>query len=241
MHRTEWMAKWRQHLDDHEFRMENPEAHRTICRAKSDEMLAAGAIDQMEKLEMDELANAAYWHAVETLIDCEPGLLAWGFYDLVPRAGGPRIGKLNGRIYFPEGMAGQMAAQVLEDKGVRRLAFRTSAEVWAMDGMTITKPDGSIYDLVITGQRINGKEYSNIDDPDAYRALLDTAQVALENHDFETYRRARPLLLAAAFSKCASCRDHFALREDCEACGTMGFVAKEGSRQNHHAQNEGEG
>jgi len=138
-------------------------------------------------------------------------------------------------------MAGQMAAQVLENKGVRRLAFRTSAEVWAMDGMTITKPDGSIYDLVITGQRINGKEYSNIDDPDAYRALLDTPQVALENHDFETYRRARPLLLAAAFSKCVSCRDHFALREDCEACGAMGFVAKEGSRQNHHAQNDGEG
>ena len=70
MHKTEWMAKWRQHLDDHEFRMENPEAHRAICRSKSDDMLAAGAIDQMEKLEMDELANAAYWHAVETLIDC---------------------------------------------------------------------------------------------------------------------------------------------------------------------------
>ena len=78
--------------------MANPEAHRTICRANSDDTLAAGAIDQMEKLEMDELANAAYWHAVETLIDCEPGLLAWGLYDLMPRTGGPRIGTLNGSI-----------------------------------------------------------------------------------------------------------------------------------------------
>lgn len=151
----------------------------------------------------------------------------------MPRAGGPPIGKLNGSICFPEDLVGQMAAQVIEENRTRRLVFRTSAEAWAMDGMTITKPDGSIYDLVITGQRTNGKEYSNIDAPHAYRALLDTAQVTLENHEFEMYLRARPLLLAAAFSKCASCRDHFALREDCEACGTMGFVAKEGSRQNH--------
>lgn len=45
----------------------------------------------------------------------------------------------------PEGMAGQMAAQVLEEKGARRQVFRNRTEVWEMDGMTIT------------GQRINGR------------------------------------------------------------------------------------
>lgn len=68
-----------------------------------------------------------------------------------------------------------------------------------MNGLTLTRPDGSLYDLVLTGQRIQGKEYSNIDDPDAYRALVDTAQIALENHDFGAYQRARHLLATATF------------------------------------------
>lgn len=53
--------------------MANPEAHRTICSANSGDMLDTDAIDRMEKLEIVELANAAYWHAVETLNDWEPG------------------------------------------------------------------------------------------------------------------------------------------------------------------------
>lgn len=108
-------AKCRQHLDEYELRGANPETHRTICSANSGDILDTDAIDRMEKLEIDELANAAYWHAVETLIDWEPGVLAWGFYDLMPRVGGPRIGKLNGSIYFPEDLVGQMAAQVIEE------------------------------------------------------------------------------------------------------------------------------
>ena len=44
-----------------------PEAHRNICFALSKDMVEAQIIDQTEKWEMDELVNAAYWHAVETL------------------------------------------------------------------------------------------------------------------------------------------------------------------------------
>ncbi len=47
----------------------------------------------------------------------------------------------------PERMAGQMAAQVLEEKGARRQVLRTRTEVWEMDGMTIT------------GQRTNGSVF----------------------------------------------------------------------------------
>lgn len=223
--KAEWLAHWRRHLDDHELRMSYPEAYRQGCLAISKDMVDADVIDQAQKFDLDELANAAYWHAVETLIDCEPEFISSAFYDLVPRGGGPRLGELSGRTYYPEGSA-NWAAQVIDEKGSRRLVFRINSDVWPMDGLTITTADGSLYDLVITGQRINGREYANIEDPDAYRTLADQALIALENHDFETYRRARPLLLAAAFRKCAACLDRFALREDCHACDGRGFIAR---------------
>lgn len=227
--KTEWLAYWQRHLDDHQSRLDNPEAHRTICLDISREMAAAQIIDPIERLEMDEIANAAYWHAVEMLIDCEPAFITAGVYDLVPRHGGPTLGKICTMIYYPdstEETLGPWAAQVITENGTRRLVFRINAEVWDMDGLSVTRPDGSVYDLVLTGQRINGREYSNIDDPDAYRALVDAAQVALENNDFDAYRKARPLIAAAAFTPCRSCLDRFTLREDCQNCGCQGFTAR---------------
>ncbi|KPA89376.1 hypothetical protein PF66_04228 [Pseudomonas asplenii] len=227
--KTEWLAYWQQHLDNHQSRLDNPEAHRIICLDISREMAAAQIIDPLEKLEMDEIANAAYWHAVETLIDCEPAFMTAGFYDLVPRHGGPAIGKISTMIYYPDATEeelGPWAAQVITENGTRRLVFRINAEVWDMNGLSVTRPDGSVYDLVLIGQRINGREYSNIDDPDAYRALADTAQIALENHDFGAYQRARPLLAAAAFTKCPTCMDRFALSDDCHKCKGRGFTRR---------------
>ncbi|WP_419735658.1 hypothetical protein [Pseudomonas sp. COR18] len=195
-------------------------------------MAATQIIDQIEKLEMDEIANAVYWHAVETLIDCEPAFMTAGFYDVVPRHGGPALGKISTMIYYPDATEdefGAWAAQVMPENGTRRLVFRINAEVWGMDGLTITRPDGSVYDLVLTGQRINGREYSNIDDPDVYRALVDTTQIVLENQDFGDYQRARPLMAAAAFVKCSSCMDRFALRKDFQNCRCLGFIVRSSS------------
>lgn len=87
--RTAWMAKWRKALDDHEFRMSNPEAYRTLRHWDARDMLAAGVIDEMEKLEMDELVSAAYWHAVEELIVPIDRYKPSGHYDVMPRDGSP--------------------------------------------------------------------------------------------------------------------------------------------------------
>ncbi len=227
--KAERMAQWRRYLDDQESRFNNPEVHRSMCRLISKNMLNEQIISTAEKFELDELADSAYWHAVETLIDCEPGFMPSAFYDLVARDGGPSIGRLSSGLYYPAGREGY-AAQVLGEKGDRRLVFRMTGAAWKMNGMTITTPDGREHDLVITGQRINGIEYTNIDDPDTYRVLSDCAGLALENHDFETYRCARPLLLAAAFRKCTACLDRFATREDCPTCERRGFVARGGVR-----------
>lgn len=223
--KAERLARWRRHLDDQESRFNNPEVHRGMCRLISQDMLNEQIISAAEKFELDELADAAYWHAVETLIDCEPDFMSSGFYDLVARDGGPSIGKLSGTLYYPADRNGY-AAQVIGERGNRRLVFRMTGSIWKMEGMTITTPDGRMHDLVITGQRINGIEYANIDDADSYRALSDCAGLALENHDFETYRRARPLLLASVFKKCPDCLDQFAVRDECARCVGQGFVVR---------------
>ncbi|WP_260498066.1 SOS response-associated peptidase family protein [Pseudomonas sp. MSSRFD41] len=156
------MAQWRRYLDDQESRFNNPEVHRSMCRLLSQDMLDERIISAAEKFELDELADAAYWHAVETLIDCEPDFMPSGFYDLIARDGGPSIGKLSGTLYYPADRNGY-AAQVIGERGNRRLVFRMTRTAWKIDGMTITTPNGRIHDLVITGQRINGIEYTNID------------------------------------------------------------------------------
>ena len=63
------LQQWRSTLDDHDFRMENPEAHRQTLREMSATLASEGLIDELQCFEMNEMANAAYWHAVEELID----------------------------------------------------------------------------------------------------------------------------------------------------------------------------
>ncbi|AZC27338.1 hypothetical protein [Pseudomonas sessilinigenes] len=83
------MEPWRRYLDDHDSRFNYPEMHRSMCRLISQDMLDELIISAAEKFELDEIANAAYWHAVETLIDCEPDFMPSGFYDLIARDGDP--------------------------------------------------------------------------------------------------------------------------------------------------------
>lgn len=225
---TAWMAKWRKALDDHEYRMSNPEAYRTLCHWETRDMLAAGVIDEMDKLEMDELVNAAYWHAVEELVAPIYGYQPGGHYKVIPRDGSPCIGRVANGSYYSEGepsLSG-LDGRVFEDKQGMRLVFRLGGEYWPMTGLELISATGEMYDLVQTAQFINGVLYPNIDDADAYRALVDTAQVALETHDFDTYRRARLLLLAAEFIKCTECHDRFDLKDDCQACAGNGFRPK---------------
>jgi len=223
-----WTAKWRAALDDREYRFSSPEAHRTSCRWEAQEMFAAGVVDETEKLEMDELAEAAYWHAVEELVTLEAGYLNGGHYNVMPRNGGTCIGKIiNGTYSAAEGKAlGGFEARVFKENSGRHLAFRFGGEPWPIDGLVLTSNTGKQFDLVLTAQFINGVVYPTIDDADTYRALVNTAQIALEAHDFDAYRKARPLLLGAEFISCVECHDSFSLREDCKACAGNGFVPR---------------
>lgn len=230
--KTAWLAKWRLILDDGLSRMNNPEAHRSMCRWETRDMLEAGVIDQMEKLEMDELADAAYWHAIEELATNAEGYMYGGHYDVVRRAGSECIGRIMSNTYYSVTGpgAGGFDGQVLGTNRDRRLQFRHSNKAWAIEGLLLISSSGELYDLVQTAQVINGKVYPIICDADTYRALVDCAQVALEEHDFESYRKARPLMQCAQFVKCTVCLDHFGLREDCLKCSGQGFVPRSGGQ-----------
>lgn len=223
-----WTAKWRRALDDHDHRMSHPEAYRVQCHWETRDMFAAGVIDEMEKLEMDEQADAAYWHSVEELIVTSDQYLHGAHYDIMPKSGGEQVGRIICNTYYSAEGPGRdgFDGKVVSDKRGRRLIFRHGSEPWAMIGLQLTSSSGEAYDLVQIAQTINGRVYANIDDPDCYRALVDCAQVALESHDFNSFRKARPLLLSANFNKCTACLDRFGLRDDCGTCGGNGFVRK---------------
>ncbi|MCK9818461.1 hypothetical protein M1B35_31160 [Pseudomonas sp. MAFF 302046] len=223
--KAEWHALWRSYLDDHQSRMQNPEAYRGGCHAIAKDMLDAEVIDQLEKLELDEMADAAYWHAVEELISAEQRYESPGHYNVVPCDGEARIGQIIQGIFYPNDSQ-EWQATVIFDKGQYRLAFRITQESWPLTGMTLTSTTGQVFDLIMTARTIKSVVYPNIDDVDIYRALADAAQLALENHDFSFYQRARPLLNSAQFTRCSQCQDRFALREECQECGGQGVVPK---------------
>jgi len=73
---------------------------------------------------------------------------------------------------------------------------------------------------------ISGVDYKPIDDPDAYRAMVDAAQVAQEERDLRIFERVRPHIESAAFCMCPACLGRFGTRDDCPTCVGNGFVTK---------------
>lgn len=227
-----WLAKWQGMLDDNVYRMGHPEAHRASCRWETRDMQEAGVIDELEKFEMDEQVDAAYWHAVEELATAAEGYMFGGQYDVVHRVTSECIGRITANTYYSASGPGAdgFDGKVVGDKPDLRLIFRCNKETWAINGLLLTASSGELYDLMQTGQVIDGKVYPIICDADTYRALVDSAQVALEEHNFEGYRKARPLLRSARFARCTDCLDHFGWREDCLNCAGQGFIPKAGSQ-----------
>ncbi|VVM80309.1 hypothetical protein PS682_02298 [Pseudomonas fluorescens] len=223
-----WTAKWRRILNNNDQRMSHPEAYRVMCHWETRDMFEAGVIDEMAKLDMDEQANAAYWHAVEELVTSTDEYQHGGHYDVLPHTGAECVGHIISNTYYSAdgpGMDG-FDGKVFGDSHGLRLVFRNGTEAWALKGLRLTAHTGELYDLVQTAQRVNGVTYPVIDDPDCYRTLVDLAQIALETRDFDSYRKARPLLMCASFTQCATCLDRFGLREDCVSCAGDGFVRK---------------
>jgi hypothetical protein len=209
--------------------MQNLEAHRQTLHAISASLAAERVIDRLQEFDMNEMANAAYWHAIEELQDAPPHYCGASTYDIVQCGGIELYGHISRSIFYSAGTNSAKTSydgKIYCDATGANLVFTPSGAFARITGLTLTLPEGQQYDLIESGRTVDGVTFTPIDNPDFYRALVDTAQVAHECHDIPAFEKIRPLIDLARFQICPACRDRFDLREDCTTCSSHGFVTK---------------
>ena len=225
------LQQWRSTLDDHDFRLQNPEAHRQTLHAMSSTLRSEGLIDALQHFDLNEMANAAYWHAVEELNTVLARYCGASTYEVRCRTNGTPFGRISRSIFYAESASLPSACssydgKVYQDATGTYLVFNLSGARATLRGLTLILDTGQPYDLIEIGRMIEGREVAPIDDPDIYRTLVDAAQVAEESHNLSAFEKLRPLIDLARFRLCPACQDRFAPREDCITCVGQGFVTK---------------
>ncbi len=224
------IQRWRATLDDDAFRMQTPEGHRETLRNMATALLEEGLIDELEQFDMNEMADAAYWHAVEELQN-SPGLFRGAStYDVVRVGNGKLLGTISQSIFNfassePRGASFAYDGKVYSDADGVRLTLNLSQRIGKISGLTL-EMNGCRYQLIETARIIAGHTHRPLSDADAYRALVDAAQVAQEERNVGTFVKLRPHIESAIFHTCPVCLDHFGERDDCAKCSGKGFVTK---------------
>lgn len=221
---------WRATLDDHDFRMQNPEAHRETLHQMAAALHNEGLIDQLERFDMNEMADAAYWHSVEELQNSQGQYRGASTYDVVQVDNGRLLGNISRSIFNfesdePRGASFPYDGKVYSGADGVRLTLGLSRKIGTISGLML-ELNGRRYQLVETERVVRGVDYKPMDDPDAYRALVDAAQVAQEERDLHAFEKVRPHIESAAFCMCPTCLDRFGARDECPTCVGKGFVTK---------------
>ncbi|RIJ12020.1 hypothetical protein DXT77_05680 [Pseudomonas sp. 91RF] len=224
------LQRWRDTLDDHDFRMQNPEGHRETLHEMTAALHAENLIDQLEQFDMNEMANAAYWHAVEELQDSPSHYRGASTYDVVQVDNGKLLGTISRSIFNfatdkPRGASFTYDGKVYSGPEGIHLDLGLSRNIGKISGL-ILYMYGKQYQLIETERVIRGVNLRPIDDPLTYRALVDAAQIAKEERDLHAFEKVRPHIESAAFCICPSCLDRFGPRDDCLMCAGRGFVTK---------------
>jgi len=224
------MQRWRLTLDDKDFRMQNPEAHRETLHEMAAALFDEGLIDQLERFDMNEMADAAYWHTVEELQNSPDHYRGASTYNVVQVTNGKLLGTISRSIFNftteePRGASSTYDGKVYSDTDGVRLTMGLSRKIGKIVGL-ILEMNGRRYRLIETDRVIAGVDRKPLDDPDTYRALVNAAQVAQEERDLHAFEKLRPFIESAAFCTCPVCRDRFGQSEECPICSGKGFVTK---------------
>jgi hypothetical protein len=223
--KAEALAQWRQSLNGRGG-WANPCAQYRYLLRYADKLLATGAIDQMERFDMVELALAAFCHFIEEVPQ------EWRHpaseYDVYNMAG-EQVGSLSGSRYFLHGKSAKpepmsFFAQVHDRNGEQILITRTLSPYGVLRDRYIYTETGQRLVLVESSRRFDDEMRQRLDDPDVYRAIVDASIVALEQGDMTAYVDLWEKENFSIFTQCSQCCDRFYLREDCSACGGRGFV-----------------
>jgi hypothetical protein len=178
------LQQWRSTLDDHDFRMQNPEAHRHTLHEMSSALVTEGLIDELQRFDLNEMANAAYWHAVEELHTAPARYCGASAYDVLQRGNGELFGRIGQSIFYAAGTLADNArssydGKIFRDATGANLIFSPSGVTARIAGLILMLPDGQQYDLIETGRTVEGITYEPIEDPDLYRALVDAAKLPM--------------------------------------------------------------
>jgi hypothetical protein len=223
------IQQWRDTLDDHDFRLQNPEAYRSSLLSASARLTEERLIDQDDQFGMDELANSAYWLAVEELQSTSVLYHSASHYDLVARDGSSNLGTIRQSTFSAKSEGRRIRpydGKVYRQGEELKLIYSAAPTTGVIEGLVLTLDDGRQFDLVETARMILGVVYTPIEDPDVYRWLVDALQVARENRNLVLMEKLRPFAELARFVLCSSCSDRFGERDDCLPCNGLGFVEK---------------
>ncbi|MHC8300408.1 hypothetical protein [Pseudomonas sp. ZS1P83] len=155
------LQQCRSTLDDHDFPMQNPEAHRQTLHSMSATLVTEELIDELQQFDMNEMANAAYWHAVEELHTSPARYCGASAYDVVQRGNGELFGRIGQSIFYATSTLADIARSSYDGKIYRdatgaNLVFSPFGVTARIVGLLLTLPDGQQYDLVETGRTLEG-------------------------------------------------------------------------------------
>ena len=176
--------------------MQNPEAHRETLHEMAAALLDKGLIDQLEQFEMNEMADAAYWHAVEELQISPDHYRGASTYNVVQVTDGKLLGTISRSIFNfatnePRGASFAYDGKVYSDSDGVRLTLGFSRAIGRIGDLFLDM-NGQRYRLIEIKRVISGVHHKPIDDPDIYRMLVDAAQVAQEERDLHAFKKVRP-------------------------------------------------
>ncbi|WP_285355487.1 hypothetical protein [Pseudomonas sp. lyk4-R2A-10] len=187
------LQRWRAALDDHNVRLQNPECHRETLHEMAATLLNEGLIHQLEQFDMNEMADASYWHAVEELQNSTGHYRGASTYDVIQIDNGNLPCTISRSIFIfvsdePRGASFAYDGKVYSDADGVRLISGLSRKIGKIAGLVLEK-NGLRYQLIETERMIAGITHRPLFDEDAYRALVDVAQVAQEVRDLRTLEK----------------------------------------------------
>ncbi|MGF6591066.1 hypothetical protein [Pseudomonas sp. 2835] len=225
--KPEALARWNGSLRNEHLRLSNPEVYLQVMRMATADLQDLELFDPLEVHDLFEQAQAAYSAALEEQFAHELYCRA-SSYNVVPVGGYRRIGSIRQGNYYEENRTEAFSCDgmVIQEPDRLRVVLRTSGELGVILGLQLIGTDGRVYHLVETARMVEGRMLQGVDDPEAYRVLIDLAQEAFEEKKWARYRLLRDRVRYSPFKCCPACCDSFAQREDCEKCLGQGFVTK---------------
>ncbi|RON80999.1 hypothetical protein [Pseudomonas fluorescens] len=136
------LQRWRATLDDQDYRMQNPEGHRETIHEMTAALLEEGLIDQLERFDMNDMADAAYWHAVEELQNSTGLYCGASTYDVVQIENGSLLGTISRSIFNfandePRGASFAYDGKVYSHVEGVRLTLGLSRKIGRISGLVL--------------------------------------------------------------------------------------------------------